>query len=322
MARFVMPVVVALLVASAGLGQPEAAAQPDAGQQAVPAGQPAAVVVETGERVPTVDPVQDEMGRIRARAEMFAEMGVEKEAAVFLSVLAEGDDSVLAMLPLLAGQGDVDENVIGMLMFSRAMLGQKAGPATMVHDGRLLVVENGTVYKINLATMALEGKLRYRGAGSEGAMTALAPIAEGAREKGRATACTSNVKQIGLAVMMYVQDHGEVFPNEQWCEGLMPYLRNPAVLTCPSRTDLPVGYALNKALVGQAIGALPLPAETPLVFESNLGGPNPVGGPDAVPEEGVHDGMLTVGFADGHAAMVSPERVRQMLAVPLQPGQQ
>jgi len=311
-----MPVVLAFLVAGVGLGQPVAA------EQRAVAEQPAAMVVETGEPVPAVEPLQDEMARIRARAEMFAEMGVEKEAALFLSVLAEGDDSVLAMLPLLVGQHGGGDDAMGMLMLTRAMSGQKASPVTMIHDERLLIVENGTVYKINLATMGLEGRLRYRGAGGEGAMAALGPVVEAARDKARATACISNVKQICLAALMYAQDHDEILPGEQWCEGLSAYVRNPALFTCPSPTDLPVGYALNKALVGQGLGAVPLPAETPLFFESNLGGPNPVGGPDAVPAEGVHDGMLTVGFADGHVKMVSPERARELLTAPPGPGQQ
>src|SRR5438105_14223947 len=40
----------------------------------------------------------------------------------------------------------------------------------------------------------------------------LFPVFARAREKARQTTCTSNVKQLGLAWMMYVQDYDETFP--------------------------------------------------------------------------------------------------------------
>jgi prepilin-type N-terminal cleavage/methylation domain-containing protein len=40
----------------------------------------------------------------------------------------------------------------------------------------------------------------------------LFPVFAQAREKARQTVCTSNVKQIGLAWLMYVQDYDETFP--------------------------------------------------------------------------------------------------------------
>ena len=40
----------------------------------------------------------------------------------------------------------------------------------------------------------------------------LFPVFARAREKARQASCTSNVKQLGLAWMMYVQDNDEVFP--------------------------------------------------------------------------------------------------------------
>src|SRR5438477_7488040 len=40
----------------------------------------------------------------------------------------------------------------------------------------------------------------------------LFPVFAKAREKARQTSCVSNVKQLGLAWMMYVQDYDEMFP--------------------------------------------------------------------------------------------------------------
>ncbi|MEP6756631.1 MAG: prepilin-type N-terminal cleavage/methylation domain-containing protein, partial [Chthonomonadales bacterium] len=40
----------------------------------------------------------------------------------------------------------------------------------------------------------------------------LFPVFAKAREKARQASCTSNVKQLGLAWLMYVQDNDEQFP--------------------------------------------------------------------------------------------------------------
>src|SRR5689334_14563129 len=40
----------------------------------------------------------------------------------------------------------------------------------------------------------------------------LFPVFAQAREKARAISCLSNTKQLGLAVMMYVQDYDETYP--------------------------------------------------------------------------------------------------------------
>jgi prepilin-type N-terminal cleavage/methylation domain-containing protein/prepilin-type processing-associated H-X9-DG protein len=46
----------------------------------------------------------------------------------------------------------------------------------------------------------------------------LFPVFAQAREKARQATCISNNKQIGLAIMMYVQDYDETYPRSQWFE--------------------------------------------------------------------------------------------------------
>ncbi|MFO7945494.1 MAG: DUF1559 domain-containing protein [Armatimonadota bacterium] len=69
----------------------------------------------------------------------------------------------------------------------------------------------------------------------------LFPVFARAREKARQTSCLSNVKQIGLAAMMYVQDYDETYPyyinranGNWWYDVLMPYVKNEQVWKCPS----------------------------------------------------------------------------------------
>ena len=78
----------------------------------------------------------------------------------------------------------------------------------------------------------------------------LFPVFSRAREKARQTACLSNMKQIGTALMMYVQDWDETFPflgcfgcgtgpdaNNPLCTPqakIYPYVKNTGVYDCPS----------------------------------------------------------------------------------------
>jgi len=45
------------------------------------------------------------------------------------------------------------------------------------------------------------------------------PVFAKAREKARATACVSNVKQLGMGWMMYVQDYDETYPPNNTTNG-------------------------------------------------------------------------------------------------------
>jgi prepilin-type N-terminal cleavage/methylation domain-containing protein/prepilin-type processing-associated H-X9-DG protein len=89
----------------------------------------------------------------------------------------------------------------------------------------------------------------------------LFPVFAQAREKARQSACSSNCKQIGLAVMMYAEDWDQIYPlythapkhKPMWYEMIQPYLKSENVFTCPSvgvYTTVP-----PKAFAGWAIYA-------------------------------------------------------------------
>ncbi len=80
----------------------------------------------------------------------------------------------------------------------------------------------------------------------------LFPVFAKAREKARQTSCLSNVKQITLAIMQYVQDYDECMPagmgywtpyvtppgagrgDTPWWRSCYPYVNNGQVFRCPS----------------------------------------------------------------------------------------
>lgn len=85
----------------------------------------------------------------------------------------------------------------------------------------------------------------------------LFPVFAQAREAARKTACLSNMKQVGLAIMMYCQDYDEGYPVNSWDAGpigdadndtgsanydsavqwlwqIQPYIKNRQLYVCPS----------------------------------------------------------------------------------------
>ena len=67
----------------------------------------------------------------------------------------------------------------------------------------------------------------------------LFPVFARAREKARQTSCLINVKQLQLAILMYVQDYDEMFPtayerNGRWYTLIDPYVKNKQAWVCPS----------------------------------------------------------------------------------------
>ena len=115
-----------------------------------------------------------------------------------------------------------------------------------------------------------------------------------AATKANETQCLSNMKQLGVAMMMYAQDHHETLPPaENWEDALKPYLKTP--LPCP-RAKLGTGYAMNKALSKKKLEALDKPAETVLFFESDNG---------TTVSQKRHQSGLGFTFADGHTKRLS-----------------
>ncbi|NLO05374.1 MAG: DUF1559 domain-containing protein [candidate division WS1 bacterium] len=86
----------------------------------------------------------------------------------------------------------------------------------------------------------------------------LFPVFARAREKARQTSCLSNLKQLSLSMLMYVQDYDERFTvsswgsstfynsgSRRWFQAIAPYVNNDQIMVCPSvpnqKTESPSG---------------------------------------------------------------------------------
>ena len=106
----------------------------------------------------------------------------------------------------------------------------------------------------------------------------LFPVFAKAREKARQASCLSNIKQMGVATMQYIQDYdecyplgyrqgltGEYLPVEKttatanrwvaWFDTIYPYIKNGQVFVCPSKNGV-VDYGYNSWLMPRSYVAV------------------------------------------------------------------
>jgi prepilin-type N-terminal cleavage/methylation domain-containing protein len=159
----------------------------------------------------------------------------------------------------------------------------------------------------------------------------LFPVFARARENARRAGCMSNMKQIGIGVMMYTQDYDEHVPacyannggdsNHTFAYYIEPYTKNSQIYRCPSDSSTHAssyGYnyfylaphGLSEAV---SIAAMQKPSETVMLVDSDYGRDyvySPVnwkmnggslGGNDYGWVEPRHLETVSTLWADGHA---------------------
>ena len=72
----------------------------------------------------------------------------------------------------------------------------------------------------------------------------LLPVFNSARNSSRTTSCASNLRQIGVAMQLYVNDYQGFYPSYHpgkadctWADRMFPYLKTEKVLWCPAFDD-------------------------------------------------------------------------------------
>lgn len=119
----------------------------------------------------------------------------------------------------------------------------------------------------------------------------LFPVFQKVRENARRTACLSNERQLGLALMQYVQDNNETYPSGAlllvnpvaptgvgWAGECFNYVKSTATYNCPddatatvaqagSTVGYPLSYGFSSNVAGDAISDFKSPAATVLLFE-------------------------------------------------------
>lgn len=172
----------------------------------------------------------------------------------------------------------------------------------------------------------------------------LFPVFAQAREKARQTSCLSNNKQYASAMLMYLQDYDETFPQsavltptcvETMYHLIDPYVKNKQIAVCPSdaqainiqaATGIPcpgtpdfVSYTVNRSVFkdGFVPGATPvhLPAisrtsETAMTYDGNIAFSGSFEQWQIV--QARHSSTFNVNFVDGHARSIVGTKTGQL----------
>jgi prepilin-type N-terminal cleavage/methylation domain-containing protein/prepilin-type processing-associated H-X9-DG protein len=165
----------------------------------------------------------------------------------------------------------------------------------------------------------------------------LFPVFAKAREKARQSSCLNNMKQMGTALMTYMQDYDECFfctggyawdlptwPNGStsqgnWIVRLYPYVKSIQVFNCPSaqfawkgESTSSIKYGANQEFMNTlppySLADVVYPAQTLAFADSEGSGSYTIfrayfNSPPSAPRwmDNRHNGGANIAFCDGHA---------------------
>ena len=135
-------------------------------------------------------------------------------------------------------------------------------------------------------------------------------IYETAKGNAQLNSCRSNLKQISLALQMFVQDHNHIFAltSSSLKKELKAYVMDNAIYYCPvvsGDNKKELSYSFNNNLANIAEASLKDPTKTIMLYEGTNGKLN-----------FRHNGKANVAFADGHVKAVDAEEAKSLLWTP------
>ena len=112
----------------------------------------------------------------------------------------------------------------------------------------------------------------------------------------------SNVRQIALGALMYMQDYDETYPlsAQKFPDLIYPYVKDKSVFRSPlAEEGERISYSMNPKLQNKSAAAVKNPAKTILIYEGKDGKPL-----------FRYDGRTVLAFADGHAKLMTQEEMK------------
>jgi prepilin-type N-terminal cleavage/methylation domain-containing protein/prepilin-type processing-associated H-X9-DG protein len=164
--------------------------------------------------------------------------------------------------------------------------------------------------------------------GGLAAYTIVPIFLRGGDRKAPRSDCQSNLKQIGLGFLQYVQDYDDKMPllaagEQGWSEAIQPYIKSWQIFQCPSERTAPLSgvyttdYFYNSRLVGVNHRKLPNRAEI-IMIGDGLGNAATDASLSALPAEWRTDSTspawrhlegANYGYADAHVKWLKAEKV-------------
>ena len=141
-------------------------------------------------------------------------------------------------------------------------------------------------------------------------MAILMPALAQVRSQAHRIVCGTNLKGIGMAMMVYVQDNREEYPTpSQWSDLLIQYADvSEGQFICKGAETGPCNYAMNANIEELGVKA---PSDMVLIFESQPGW-NQAGGPELLTTDNHQGKGANILFVDGHVEFVKAENISKL----------
>lgn len=124
-----------------------------------------------------------------------------------------------------------------------------------------------------------------------------------AEEKTEALTALRNGKHVGVAMMMFVMENGEKFPQKasSYRNDLKPFITSESNFTCPLDEAGATSFTFNKRLEGVPLGSLEWPSQTVMLYE---------GANEQLSFH--HYGNAVVAFTDGSCKLITREEAEDV----------
>lgn len=139
------------------------------------------------------------------------------------------------------------------------------------------------------------------------------PALTRAKDQAKTIVCRSNLRQLSLALILYVEDNDGRFPTaSKWGDLLLVYTGSDRELfSCPGGPEGIYGYAFNKNLDGMRMSKIRSPGRMVILFEADAVW-NDAGEADLAAFDRHRRPGCNIGFVDGHIEFVPVERIGEL----------
>ena len=138
-------------------------------------------------------------------------------------------------------------------------------------------------------------------------MTSLLTNPEQMTVRATVSQCQSNLKQIALGVMQFVQDWDERFAlHADWKNQLQPYLKNEAIFRCPEVEHPEESYSFSSELENRSLNEIKEPVNTIMIYEGKDG---------KFDFRHLNNTKTNIAFADGHIKAYTKETLENAMKI-------